>query len=420
VNEQKLTREDARDRASAIKTPKQYYGPTLVRHMRLAQADTEGGMPAVHHDLAKVDKKGLVRQIQQLHLDVICSTQGKAYLKLPIVPGISECLHLGDWYMRSLDDLTLGINVFVLGGCTQADVTSMEEMVSAYDLAASTTGANYNDMKVIMATKNVHISTNYAHARLDLQRIEMLMRLYWGNNNVAVQAVVQFLFDFDGHITDLMEYRPRSANHDVLVPGLVLRYFTAYLNLWVGGQLETDTKLPFPAEVQKVWHDLRVQNPVWERPFPPKYLTTAPNLQAAVYGSMPRFVPLVVTPGGDTGPPSSQPSSTAGAATPRKVQEMQRNTYPNGNEEAFAVFRTRMANSKSKFKKVIQEAEAAGKPVPKNNKGGDMCVPFHVLGLCNNFCNRRNDHNGLNGGAVHTKAEDDMLLRWCESAIPET
>jgi hypothetical protein len=192
--------------------------------------------------------------------------------------------------MRSLDDLSLGINVFVLGGCTQADVTSMEEMVSAYDLAASTTGANYNDMKVIMATKNVHISTNYAHAHLDLQRIEMLMRLYWGNNNVAVQAMTQFLFDFDGHITNLMEYRPRSPNHDVLVPGLVLRYFTAYLNLWVGGQLETDSKLPFPAEVHKIWHDLRVQNPIWERPFPPKYLTTAPNLQPAVYGNTPRFV----------------------------------------------------------------------------------------------------------------------------------
>jgi hypothetical protein len=319
--------------------------------------------------------------------------------------------------MRSLDDLSLGINVFVLGGCTQADVTSMEEMVSAYDLAASTTGANYNDMKVIMATKNVHISTNYAHAHLDLQRIEMLMRLYWGNNNVAVQAVTQFLFNFDGHITDLMEYRPRSPNHDVLVPGLVLRYFTAYLNLWVGGQLETDSKLPFPAEVHKIWHDLRVQNPIWERPFPPKYLTTAPNLQAAVYGNMPRFVPVATSSSGDTST-SSQPSTGGGNAAPRKAQEMQRNTYPNGNEEAFAVYRARMTNGKKKFKSVIQEAEAAGKPVPKNAKGWDMCVTFHVLGMCNNFCNRRSDHHGLNGGAVHTKAEDDALLRWCESAIP--
>jgi hypothetical protein len=172
VSEQKLTREDAKDCANAIKTPKQYYGPTLVRLMRLAQANTEADLPGVHHNLAKVDKKGLVRQIQQLHLDVICSTQGKAYLKLLIVLGISERLHLDDWYMRSLNHLTLGINVFVLGGCTQADRTSMEEMVLAYDLAASTTGANYNDMKVRMATKNVHISTNYAHACLNLQRLK--------------------------------------------------------------------------------------------------------------------------------------------------------------------------------------------------------------------------------------------------------
>jgi hypothetical protein len=262
-----------------VKTPKQYYGPTLVKHMRLAQADTKADLPAAHHNLAKVDKKGLVRQIQQLHLDVICSMHGKAYLKLPIVLGLS-------------DDLTIGINVFILGGCTQADVTSMEEMVSAYNLAASTTGANSNDMKVIMVTKNVHISTNYAHAQLDLQQMEMLMCLYWGNDSVAVEAVVQFLFDFDAHITDLMEYRPRLVNHEILVPGLVLRYFTAYLNWWVGPQLETDAKVPFPMEAHKLWHDLQVQNPIWERPFPPKYLTTAPNLQAAVYGNAPRYTPV--------------------------------------------------------------------------------------------------------------------------------
>jgi hypothetical protein len=321
--------------------------------------------------------------------------------------------------MRSLDNFTLGINVFILGGCTQADVTTMEELVSAYDLAASTTGANYNDMKLIMATKNIHVSTNYAHAWLDLQRLEMLMRLYWGNDNVAVQTIVQFHDEFDAHVGELIEYRPRSPNHDLLVPGLVLRYFTAYLNLWVGQQLETDAKVPFPSEVHKIWHDLKVLNPIWERPFPPKYLTTAPNLMAAMYGGQSGYAHQAVPGPTDGASTSSQASIQSGATGAKWVQETQRNVYPNGNESEFVTYRARMAAGKKKFKEVISAADESGNPVPKNDRGQVMCVTFHVLGNCNNFCIRRGDHHNLNGGATHTKAEDDKLLKWCAKAIHE-
>jgi hypothetical protein len=49
-NEAKLTREDAKDRANMVKTPSSYYGPTLIKHMRLAQVGSESGLPAMHHD----------------------------------------------------------------------------------------------------------------------------------------------------------------------------------------------------------------------------------------------------------------------------------------------------------------------------------------------------------------------------------
>jgi hypothetical protein len=215
VNKTRLTRIDAQDRASATKTPQTYYGPTTQRHLRLSQVATEGELTAVHHQLALTDKKGLVRQIQQLHLDVLCSDQGKPHIKVPITPGLSERLHLGEWYMRSLDDLSLGINVFMSGGTTQAEVSSLEELVASYDMAASTVGANFSEMKVIMGTKHVHISTNHANARIDLQRMEMLARLYWGSNK-ATRALVQFQYNYDANIPLLLEYRPISPNHDIL------------------------------------------------------------------------------------------------------------------------------------------------------------------------------------------------------------
>lgn len=406
VNETRQTRIDAQDRASVIKTPRTYYGPTVQRHLRLAQVATEGELTAIHHELARTDKKGMVRQIQQLHLDVLCSDQGKPHIKVPITPGLSERLHLCEWYMRSLDDLSLGVNVFMLGGTTQAEVSSLEELVASYDLAASTTGANFSEMRVIMGTKHVHIATNHANARIDLQRLEMLARLYWGNNE-ATRALVQFQHEYDINTSILLEYTPVSPNHTILVPGLVLRHFTAYFNLWVAKQMETDAIVRFPDGVHDIWTMLMVQSPMWEKPFPKRYITEyaapAPSRPSQYGGTAPSLV-------------QSAPMGPRPAAAAAERQVYHRNTYPNGNEAAFVAFRERF--SAKPIKVFVLEGVAAGHPVPKNAAGQDMCVSFHVLGNCNSRCNRGGDHHNLLGGTTHTKAEDEKLLKWCGLVAP--
>lgn len=188
--------------------------------------------------------------------------------------------------------------------------------------------------------------------------------------------------------------------------------------------METATKLVFPDEVHKIWLDLKVQNPIWERPFPPKYLTTAPSLQASIFGHLESYsarggpaqlvatVPVTPAP---VVPPGTAPAPPLVA---RRVQETHRNVYPNRNEAAFMAVKHRVAAGKKRFKDIVLAAEAAGNPVPKNARGWDMCVTFHVIGNCSNICNRQRDHHDLAGGAKHTKAEDDKLLQWCERAVP--
>ncbi len=245
-----------------------------------------------------------------------------------------------------------------------------------------------------------------------VQQMEMLTRMYWGENE-ATRALVQFQFDYDANIPLLLEYKPHTPRHELLVPGLVLRHFTAYFNLWIAQQMETDSIVSFDTDLHSIWKQLMVQVPMWEKPFPSRYITEYAKPTAA---SMPTLPP----PRPQAGPRPNLPTSGGAASNTRTHQQVQRNTYPNGNEAAFQVYRSRLVGGggNKKLKDLVAEATLNGHPVPKNAAGGDMCITFHVLGNCNSLCNRRGDHNTINGGAKHTQAEDAALLAWCGVAIP--
>jgi hypothetical protein len=128
-----------------------------------------------------------------------------------------------------------------------------------------------------MDTTNLSIPTNHTFAKIDLQRIEALMTMCWGDNS-ATRAVGRFIEDYEQHLHLLIDYRPVTPGHEALVPALVLRYFHAYLNLWVFNQLGTDRIVPFPAGVHDIWECLVLKSPNWEKPFPPSYTTSAAPL----------------------------------------------------------------------------------------------------------------------------------------------
>jgi hypothetical protein len=364
-------------------------------------------MEPIHHKLAKQNSHCRNRQLQQHYFETLCSLHGKSHLRLPINPTLSDCLNSASWDSYDINDLAAGINTFMLGGSSKVEVQLQVEMIALYDMAAQAAGATFQDLQMVASTnKNVSIPTNHTFAKFDLQRLEMLMIMYWGTNE-ATRTIAQFLRDYEHNLYLLMDYRPLSFGHEALVPGLVLRYFQAYLNLWIHQQLATDKVIPFPSGVHDIWTLLALRSQIWERPFPMHYITSAAPLLGVITSgratntSSP-VTPIVVTSGSTPAP------------APR-TQETHRNLYPNGNEAEFKVYRDAMAGRK--FKKVITNGAQKGHPIPKNAGGQEMCVTFHVLGNCTSFCSRRGDHNVVGGGANHTKAEDKALLKWCKACI---
>jgi hypothetical protein len=405
ISEMRLTREEARDRNKTLTTPTEYYGALLPKHLRLAQISTVGEMQPIHHELAKQNSTRRNRHMQHHYFETLCALMGKPHLRLPMSPTLSDRLNTASWLSHDINDLTAGISTFMLGGSSQVEVRSQEEMISLYDMAADAAGATFQDLQLVAsATRSVSIPANHTLAKFDLQRLEILMIMYWGHNNEATKTIAQFLVDYEQHMHLLIGYRPTCLGHEALVPGLVLRYFHAYMNLWVHQQLATDQLVLFPSGVHDIWTMLVLHSPLWERPFPSRYITSAAPLPGPTTSVYTTTVPA---------PSAATPGATP---TPRpRTQETHRNMYPNNNEAAFKVYRSAMAGKK--FRQVINAGVQAGHSLPQNHRGEEMCVTFHVLGNCTSYCSRKGDHNSA-GGGNHTKADDDLLLQWCKHCIP--
>jgi hypothetical protein len=59
-------------------------------------------------------------------------------------------------------------------------------------------------------------------------------------------------------------------------------------------------------------------------------------------------------------------------------------------------------------RELIKRAEGDNRPIPKNDRNGEMCPAFHIRGMCNtNNCQRAADH------VDHSKTETARLVAWC-------
>jgi hypothetical protein len=62
-------------------------------------------------------------------------------------------------------------------------------------------------------------------------------------------------------------------------------------------------------------------------------------------------------------------------------------------------------------REVLKKAIELGQHLPKNAQGKDMCVSYHVKGICNSRCSRKMDHR------THNATETQALLGWCKIAF---
>jgi hypothetical protein len=395
-------RQDATTRAEqkANKTPQDHYGPTLEIWMQLAHVATEANLPPVHTALATNGKKQ-TRSTWEQHVSRAALTERYLGVRVVIPPAVSEKLNRCDWLSYDTDDLSTGLNCYQLGGGTRENLASFEEIARTHDLALLTGSGDLQQIHQVINDKTVDIPKTFHQAQTQLKGFRLLLIVAFGPGHTTTAALGRFIDAMSSHMEILYHYRPRALDHELLGPALVCQQFRLHFNVWVSRQLASPGPVPFPESVHDMWDQILLGDPSWEKPIPYAYLR--------LYRPEPQ--PAPIHPGTPASSPAPAPTpAPSGSAASSTRQSVHRNEFQNAAFESYQ----RLKGNRT-LKDIII---AAGERLPKNDRGHEMCLTFHMLGSCNSRCKRKKDHHNIESkGRKHNAEEDARLLAWCAQHV---
>jgi hypothetical protein len=254
----------------------------------------------------------------------------------------------------------------------------------------------------VVNDKTIDIPRTYHQAQTQLKGFWLLLLVAFGSGHTTTVALGQFIGSMSAYMEMLYNYKPRAPNHEVLGPALVCQQFRMHFNVWAARQLSSVTPVAFPTGVHDIWDQILLGDPSWEKPIPYSYLR--------LYRADPAPYSPEEPPAGSGGSVATGSSSPAPAGPAAARQSVHRNSWPNAAFEPFA-----RAKGARTLKDIIIRA---GEPLPKNDRGHEMCLTFHMLGACNSRCKRKKDHHDIEPvGKKHTADEDAKLLAWCSKHV---
>jgi hypothetical protein len=191
-------------------------------------------------------------------------------------------------------------------------------------------------------------------------------------------------------------YRPNTPRHQLLLPALIQQWTQLRFSYWVERQRHSLNNIA-PPGFHELWMHITLQSD-WQSALPDRYLAALPEINAGgpAIRPPPGRSPIPLTHDGapPAVPPAARPGSESERCTP----------YLN----AFAVYRA----TGTRVRDVIRDARQNGHALPQNDAGSDMCVSYHVKGICGTTCGRRADR------VTHMAGKTTRLKAWCVLAFP--
>jgi hypothetical protein len=408
VAEQRAARQDVLDRHnnSTLKTIEEYFGASTHTLLRVCQVQNSATLPPVYQTMADYGKKK-ERITMQRAIDDMMNQMGLAQLHFVVTADLATKPSTLMWKAHS-EDLSLGIHPFCVGETSPDAIAQLQELARKYDLISSDGASpSLTDAQELVGIGKASIPSNLIALDAQNQLFLVLLRVFLGTEHTITVAWEAHTTTTQQRLLHLQFYSPRTARHQLLLPGLIQRWCQLPFSYWIERQWGSMNDIAAPAW-DELWMHITLKTD-WESPLPERYL--AP-LNAQVSDDSSQMSGLTR---GTTGTNSSGASS---AGTGGRTQETPARQAPAGQDnsvaekcglyiESYAPFRA----SGKRVRDIIKAVTLAGNPIPQNDKSMDMCVSYHVKGICNSNCGRRQDHTKHNDG------ETARLMTWCTAAF---
>jgi hypothetical protein len=380
-----------REQRAKEKTPNDYYGEGLVILLRVCHVATSAELPKLWHMIAQSTKRNERTVIEETFRAVADSLN-----LLPFVPHVSPAfakkLVTLAFSHYDVDDLEEGIHPFLATFKDQRARAEARHITNLYDDVMMGAGAQLSDLAALRAAEKVGVPLDLISVGYTYQGFRVVLHSMFGPSHVLTQAYDRFLSAF---LRD--EHYIATVLPTMATPGQLVRHTQIRVSNWFTMQVQHPERVPVP-DFTDMLTKIRHQEP-W-----------APRMPAAYdyHPQAPRG-PVRFTPASPT-PPTVAAPTTAPPVVPLTVPNASpapgRGTRVNNPSyhADFLSFKTLGLP----LKQVRDKATSANKPIPKNTKGTEHCLSFHVNGFCWDNCSRKEDHR------THSNHEHKALVDWCK------
>jgi hypothetical protein len=374
--------------ASRIKDPIDLVGATGVAKLcRYLRVPDQSMLQPIYGRLASSSRHNRLAELQWA-VDAERSRLGYHRLSFIITPSLLNMVVSVRWIMDHHDNITSGFQPYLFGDTTPEESRSMS---SLYQLVTSGQAApTLEDAAALVAPSKPILPSHLFQTREMLQRMQIMFHITLGVNHQFSNNLTQFLRDFVDRESSLFWYIPTSVGYRLCMPLLVIHWIMLRTDHWFRSQAVSDVAIPAP-NLGELFTDIELGKH-WEPALPPSLLV---NFQRPTRPNPP---PSQVPP------PSSQqgggePSGHPGG-NPLPNRMVQNENY---KTELFGTFKEMQVNHAALRNRITVRPPAS----PHSVSGGEMCLSFHIKGMCNARCGRADDHKS------HTDAQDQLLVDWC-------
>jgi hypothetical protein len=346
--------------------------------------------------MADYGKKKEWITMQQAINDMM-SQMGLSQLHFMVTADLANKLSSLMWKVHP-EDLSQGIHPFCVGETSPDAIAALQELTQKDDLISSDGAApSLMDARELVGVGKAAIPHNLISLDTQNQLFLVLLHIFLGTAHVVTTAWEQHTIMTQQQLLNLQFYSPRTPHHQLLLPALIQRWCQLCFSYWLKLQWNSMNDVPPPVgpSCGCISHSLKTD---WESPLPERYLAplTPMTIPPGTSGSS-----ASMAMGPITGASSSTPTSEPSVATPI-VEGVVMRCKP--YLEVYAPFRA----LGKRVRDVMKAATTARHAFPKNNQGVNMCVSYHVKGVCNSNCGRSLDH------ITHSDDETARFVEWCQ------
>lgn len=391
---QRVADEQRRQRETR-KTAQDLFPTGLQKLMRWCQAADETQLPPFYTAAARA-KKGDRRKVLQDAVNEAMETLGYQH-EFPVTTKQANKILDLEWTSRLVDDLTLGLNIFVMGWLAPEEAEDVKFRNSQADALYSGHAAPSlaDTAEVLEVSDDVHIPRTLAQLRYSIEYKHAMLHVLLGAQHAWVHDCRAYRHFLVQNETWLEGEIPHTPKYRHLMPALLARCIQIDFNVWLQDQARTDRALPVDT-MTDTFNLIKRKRGDWEPHLPPNAFAVilpggnAPTPQQQVQQLLQQFQSLPAQP--QQQPPPQQPPAGDKQAAIRNL---------NYNDKYLPLKEKGLIT-----KKVKAHCKLTNVPWPTNGKGYPFCPTFHIKGICNTRCGFRDDH------VPHTEEEDASLLEW--------